>query len=115
MDQRTTPILERFHTMLRDWEDELREEDGGDKTPPLDGHEIVRMYEDFLTELTFNLKPIITDLTIIAGEQREHARGIAKAVCYRIDEVWASILCGLLSIPRYGTLGFWLLVCNPNI
>lgn len=85
--QRATPILERFRGMLRDWEDELRESGGGDKTPPLDGREIVRMYREFLTELIFNSKPIITDLTIIAGEQREHARGIAEAICCRIDEV----------------------------
>ncbi|XP_020674645.1 polyadenylation and cleavage factor homolog 4 isoform X1 [Dendrobium catenatum] len=82
----TTSILDRFRAMLREREEDLR--GSGDETPPPpDGNEIVRMYGELLTELTFNSKPIITELTIIAGDQREHARSIAEAVCARIDEV----------------------------
>lgn len=94
--QRVAPsILERFRAMLRDREEELRVcED--ETPPPPDGNEIVRMYGELLAELTLNSKPIITELTMVAGDQREHAKGIAEAVCARIEEVGAGILCGLL-------------------
>ncbi|XP_039048665.1 polyadenylation and cleavage factor homolog 4-like isoform X1 [Hibiscus syriacus] len=83
-------ISERFKALLKQREDELRvyggvaDEDVGETLTTKD---IVQLYEILLSELTFNSKPIINDLTIIAGEQREHGEGIADAICARIIEV----------------------------
>lgn len=76
-------LLDRFKALLNQREDEF----GGDEVLPPSTEEIVQLYEVVLGELTFNSKPIITDLTIIAGEQREHGEGIANAICTRILEV----------------------------
>lgn len=73
--QKAAPsILDRFNALLN-----KREDEGDDVA--------VRLYELVLSELTFNSKPIITDLTIIAGEHRARAEGIADAICARILEV----------------------------
>ncbi|XP_059661896.1 polyadenylation and cleavage factor homolog 4 [Cornus florida] len=79
----STTILDRFRIMLKKREDELRVSGDLLRRP----EEIVRLYELVLNELSFNSKPIITDLTIIAGEQREHGEGIADVICARIIEV----------------------------
>ncbi|KAL1829805.1 hypothetical protein ACET3Z_008217 [Daucus carota] len=85
-----TPIIDRFKAMLRGREENIKAlglhggEDDDDPISPPRCEEIVKLYEIVLCELTFNSKPIITDLTIIAGEQREHAEGIANAICDRI-------------------------------
>ncbi|XP_052201372.1 polyadenylation and cleavage factor homolog 4 isoform X2 [Diospyros lotus] len=83
-------ILDRFKAVLRDREDDMRVSMAGDDqdVPPPTSEEVVRLYEQMLSELTFNSKPIITDLTIIAGDQREHGEGIAEAICARILEVF---------------------------
>ncbi|GAB2301101.1 hypothetical protein Dimus_035133 [Dionaea muscipula] len=80
-------IVDRFRDLLKEREDEFRIISGGSVVPPPNTEEIVRLYELVLSELTLNSKSIITDLTIIAREQREHGEGIAGAVCARILEV----------------------------
>ncbi|XP_076959424.1 polyadenylation and cleavage factor homolog 4-like [Bidens hawaiensis] len=82
----STPILDRFKVLLKDREDEARVSIGPNDDVLSTG-EIVELYEAVLSELVINSKPIITDLTIIAGEQREHGEGIADAICARIIEV----------------------------
>lgn len=83
-----TSISERFKAMMKAREDQLRVSE--DEVVFMSSEEVVIIYESFLSELTFNSKPVITDLTIIAGEQREHGEGIADVICARILEVGLS-------------------------
>ncbi|CAN6216953.1 unnamed protein product [Urochloa humidicola] len=73
-------VVERFRARLR-------EEAGGGEP---DAASVVRVYAEALRELTFNCKPVITELTIIAGQHATLVpRSIADAVCARVAE-WIS-------------------------
>ncbi|KAL5221797.1 hypothetical protein ABZP36_026510 [Zizania latifolia] len=77
-------LVDRFRARLRE-EDEAVGEGGVGEAAA-----VVRVYVEVLSELTFNCKPIITELTIIAGQHVAlAARGIAEAICARIAEVSA--------------------------
>lgn len=79
-------IAHRFRAQLKQRDDEFRVS-GHDIVPPPTAEDIVQLYDLMLSELTFNSKPIITDLTVLADEQREHGKGIADLICARILEV----------------------------
>lgn len=115
----TQTILDRFKALLRQRDDELRGSAEDDTVTPPSAEEIVHFYDLLLSELTFNSKPIITDLTIIAGDQKEHGKGIAEGICARILEVRLSA-CGILGSGRrfslnlysHGILGFSYISCT---
>ena len=87
LPQKPSPsIAHRFRAQLKQRDDEFRVS-GLDVAPLPTTEDIVQLYELMLSELTFNSKPIITDLTVLAEEQREHGKGIADLICSRILEV----------------------------
>ncbi|CAN0852412.1 Polyadenylation and cleavage factor homolog 4 [Linum grandiflorum] len=86
-----TPIVDRFKAMLKQRALQASRFSAGND---IDGgglaDDVVELYELMLSELTFNSKPIITELTIIAGEQRDYGEGITDAICARIIEAPAN-------------------------
>lgn len=78
--------------MLKNREDDIRalsqENYVNVVVPAPTSNEIVVFYDLLLSELTFNSKPIITDLTIIADDMRQFGQGIADVICARILEVY---------------------------
>ncbi|KAK9706444.1 hypothetical protein RND81_07G124900 [Saponaria officinalis] len=83
----SSPILDRFRRLLKERSNQFTFSGDDFDHTALTTEEFVGIYEDVLSELKINSKPLITDLTIIAGDFRDFAEGISHAICARVLEV----------------------------
>lgn len=75
-------LRDRFDAMVRDMR----------RRGPVGTPEITRLYNCFMLQLNRNSRPLILELTAIAGKYQRHVDGIANAIMDRIVKVRSLVL-----------------------